>query len=129
MLALALAGCVSEFRDGRQIEGTWVGNRSGTAAECDPQTPCERIVEVATQQLLARMPSAQIREVRFHDLPHLRYDGSSVTVTHQTFQIVFTLADNTERVEHFGCDMHGGLMGGIGAPAYAEFCPPPSDGE
>ena len=117
-----------EFRDGRPVEGYWVGDHSWTAEECQPQAFCDRIVQVATQQLLARVPAAEVREVRFHDLPHEGSDGMTVAVTHQTYQVVFAMRDGSERVEHFGCDMHGGLMGGLGSPAYAEFCPPPASG-
>lgn len=126
---LVVGACAPEFRDGRQVEGVWVGATSWTAADCAEGERCEEMVEVATAQLGARVPGARVREVRFFDLPHVADDGASVATTVQTYQIVFTLEDGSERIEHFACDMHGGLMGGIGNPAYAGFCPAPTTGE
>lgn len=126
--AVLLTACAARSHGDRQVEGVWVGDRSWTAVECEAEDLCDRIVAVATNAFLARMPSAEIGEVRFHDLPHENHDGEALTVSHQTYRIVFTLADGSEWIEHFGCDMHGGLMGGLGSPAYAEFCPPPGGG-
>ena len=123
LAALVVASCNAEFRDGRQVEGVWLSNASWGVEECEPRAVCNRLVEVASAQVMSRVPSAVIRDIRFHDMAHERFDGSRVAVTHQTYWIVFTLADGSERVEHFGCDPHGGLMGGIGARAYERFCP------
>jgi hypothetical protein len=123
LAAIATGACAAEFRDGHQVEGVWVSNASWSVEECEPRDFCDRLVEVAAAQVKARVPSADIRGVTFHHMAHERSDGSVVTVTHQTYYIVFHLADGSERVEHFGCDMHGGLMGGIGTPVYSQFCP------
>lgn len=123
-----MGACVSEFRDGRQVEGIWIGERWHSPDECDRPAFCERMVEVARERLLARVPSAPVREVRFYDMSHELSDNTIVALTHQTYRIVFTLTDGSERIEYFGCDIEGNLMGGLGAPAYAEFCPEPHDG-
>jgi hypothetical protein len=118
--ACAIAwACAPSFRDGSQVEGVWVGNRSWTAAECTAQ-PCDLMAEVARGQLLEREPNAQIREVRFHDIPRVLDNGETITSTLETWNIVFTLEDGSRRLEQFSCGIDG--LVSPAANVYRRFC-------
>lgn len=122
VLASLVGACASPYRDAIEIDGHWISEKSWSAAECDSQEMCERILEVASTQLLARWPNSKVADVRFHDVPRNFADSQAVIVsTMQVYNIVFSLADGSRKLETFTCGLDG--LVGIASEAYGQFCP------
>ena len=125
LLFILAAGCGSPYRDAIQVEGSWVGTPSWSPSECEDPERCEAIAQVAEVVLLKRIPDADVAEVRFHDNPTQRSDGTTVTVSLRTYNVVFTLIDSSRRLESFQCAIDGALTEGSD-PAFGEFCDGPA---
>ena len=116
--ALVVYGCSPEYADAHQVEGQWVSNASVGVETCTIPN-CPAFIEQASEAVLSRSPGRTIKDARLHSLPTVRSDETTMAVTIDTYLLVFTLDDGSERIEWFAC-ARGSAAGG--SPAYARFC-------